>query len=136
MATVEVLGLPQIAKKLDQVVELTDARAIVQEVGQFTQRTLLGMMPTSWHRPRQISLMTTQDEAVISLPRIPYVFLERGSAYPKATGEKRPHRKRRAAGQILRIKPRRYIRRTKAKTARELRRFALERGRQIERAFG
>lgn len=132
---VKLVGLPQIAKKLDTIVSLTDARAIVHEVGALGQETLRGFMPTDWNRPRQISLQETLNSARITLPRDPYIFFERGSSPNRAGRAHRTKTERQFKEQGYRIRPRRYIRRTNAIIRKAMRRLALERGQAVQKAW-
>jgi len=133
--TVQLVELPKVLRKLDAIVSDEDTRVILADVGGLARTNLINRMPSDWNRPRQVSLLVTKSEAVLDMPRYTYVFFERGSQYPRTDGGKRQHQRRRNAGQILRIQPRRYLRKTKAYIRRQLVKSVMDLKTRVEKAW-
>lgn len=131
------VGLPQLLKKLDAELELgPNTRLMLEKTGGLAQSYLLGLMPSTWQRPRQVDLQATENSARISLPSFPYIFFERGSSGAAGAGRLRRRKtvkQFKAAG--YRIRPRHYLRRTKGYTGKQLREQILELKRQTERVW-
>lgn len=119
------IGMPKLLKKLDAELQIgPQSQQLLDRVGNDGKGYLLDLMPGDWDRPRAARLQVTENSARLSIPRYPYIFFERGSAYPSA-GRVRRRRTQsaftalgRAGG--LRIRPRRYLRRTGGRIRRQL----------------
>lgn len=123
---VKLLGFDKLRKKLDpeNLLEPELAR-ILKEEGQATVGSLGPTLPKGKHNSAsKLAVTTTPVMARVTLPRVPFVFLEAGTQYPHAgagafvttngvTTFKRSH-KRRTAKQwkqgTYRIQPRRFLR--------------------------
>lgn len=131
------IGLPKLYAKLDVQLNIgPETERVLQSVGGLARANLVGLMPGDWQRPRQVDLQVTQNAARMSMPRFPYVFFERGSAAAGSPG--RSHRRkseRQFKSGGYRIRPRRYLRRTKGFAAKELRAHLLEMKRNTEQVW-
>lgn len=124
---VKVIGLDKLRKKLDpQNLLEPELERIIKEEGQATVSSLGPTLPKGpKNSAAQLRVTTTPIMAVVSLPRVPFIFLEAGSLYPKVgvtgasvsvngvTTYKRSHRRLTAAKRrqgTYRIQPRRFLR--------------------------
>lgn len=131
------VGLPKLLAKLDANLNIgAESAKLLGSVGGQGQSYLLGLMPGDWKRPRNVSLRTSEKYAALSMPRYPYLFFERGSSKSGAGG--RPHRRkteRQFKNSAYRIRPRRYLRRTKGFMSKQLKAQLLEMKTAVEREW-
>lgn len=136
--TVTVVGLDKLIKKLnaETLIKPAQSQLFAEEAKEgrdFLAGRLAGHFPnTAGH------VIATSDPAFgkIAAPRYPYVFSERGSQYPAATGTTRSHRRRTGVpNSALRIAPRRFLSATRAKIRRDLKAKLQKMKESIEKAW-
>lgn len=123
---VKLLGFDKLRKKLDpQNLLEPEMEAILREEGKATVSSLGPTLPKGpKNSASQLAVTSTPIMARVTLPRVPFVFLEAGTQYPHAgagafitqngaTSFKRSHKRRTAAQWkrgTYRIQPRRFLR--------------------------
>ncbi len=136
--TVTVVGVEKLAKKLNFDQLIKPAQAILfHDEAEAGKAFLAGKLNANFPNTAG-ETAATSDPAFgkITAPRYPYIFFERGSAYPRAAGTTRSHRRRTGVKTgDLRIKPRRFLSQTRALIRRDLKVQILKMKAAIEKAW-
>lgn len=124
--TAKVVGLDKLAKKLAVEISGKDEQQLVKTAGEQTKTSYGPTLPrATGASASKLSLSVTETSAKVSVPRHPFVFLEKGSQYPHVLNSRgnRSHRAKKAAQWktgTYRIKARRFQSKERSKVRKRL----------------
>lgn len=137
-ATVKVVGLDKLLKKLDVTLVEKDLEDVLKDGTKETKDSLNPTLPRrTGMSASKIDMEVKKTSGAVKIPRYPFIFLEGGSQYNDSGGT-RVHRRKTSkqwkAGRY-RILPRRFLARERRKVPPRLKVLVAEKGKRIERRW-